>query len=57
MATSKRPVAKAAVKKKAAPAKKTGKPAPKQPGPKPRADAVAMSGIYKAVMVSDTDPD
>lgn len=44
---------------KAAPKKKATKtPAPKpSAGPRHRADAVAMSGIYKAVMVSETDPD
>lgn len=56
MATSKRPVAKAAPKKKAAPVKKPV-PKPSAGGPRPRKDAVAMSGIYKAVMVSETDPD
>lgn len=48
------PSKKAPPKKKPAPAKK---PAPKASrAPRPKADAVAMSGIYKAVMVSETDP-
>lgn len=56
MAPQKRTVAKAAPKKKkAAPPKAASKPAAKKPVP--RADAVPMSGIYKAVMVSPTDPD
>ncbi len=51
MAPQKRTVAKAAPKKKKA------APKPSARKPVPRADAVPMSGIYKAVMVSPTDPD